>query len=461
MDGKQQKNRKDPTSDGRAQSEARQEPSRGSEPYAAENETGDQGTERLLEEILERENLKTALKAVLKNKGAPGIDGMTVEELPGYLKDHWTRIRAQLAEGKYAPQPVRRVEIPKPGGGVRKLGVPTVLDRWIQQAMQQVFQKRWDSTFSESCYGFRPKRSAHQAIERARGYIREGYSYVVDFDLEKFFDRVNHDVLMSRVARRIQDKRVLTLVRAFLNAGIMENGLVSASEEGVPQGGPLSPILSNLLLDDLDRELEQRQLKFVRYADDCNVYVKSARAGERVMESITKFLAKRLRLKVNREKSAVGKPARRRFLGFSFTAGANPKIRIAPASMERAKSKIRELTKPTKGRSLKQIIEELASYLVGWRAYFGYCETPSVFVGLDRWIRRRLRAVVWRQWKRGRTRYAELRNRDVNRDLAAQTCGSPKGPWRISKSPALSLALPNRYLAALGLPSLARNPQLC
>lgn len=458
MDRKQQKNRSNPTSDGGKRSEALQEPSGGSELPMAENETGDQGTERLMEEILERENLKTALQAVLKNKGAPGIDGMTVDELPGYLKENWTKIRAQLMEGKYAPKPVRRVEIPKPGGGVRKLGIPSVLDRWIQQAVQQVLQKRWDPTFSDSSYGFRPKRSAHQAVERARSYIREGHQYVVDFDLEKFFDRVNHDVLMSRIARRIEDKRVLKLVRAFLNAGVMENGLVSASEEGVPQGGPLSPILSNLLLDELDRELEKRNLKFVRFADDCNVYVKSIRAGERVMESITKFLSKRLRLTVNREKSAVGKPSWRRFLGFSFTSGANPKIRIAPASLSRLKVKVRQMTKPTKGRSLKQVIEELARYLVGWRAYYGYCETPSVLVGLDMWIRRRLRALAWRHWKRGRKRFAELRKRDVNHDLAAQTCGSPKGPWRISKSPALSLAFPNRYLAALGLPSLARSP---
>lgn len=458
MDRKQQKNRNNPTSGGRKRSEARRKPLGGSELPMAENETGDQGTERLMEEILERENLKTALKAVLKNKGAPGIDGMTVDELPGYLKENWTKIRVQLMEGKYAPKPVRRVEIPKPGGGVRKLGVPSVLDRWIQQAVQQVLQKRWDPTFSDSSYGFRPKRSAHQAVERARDYIREGHQYVVDFDLEKFFDRVNHDVLMSRVARRIEDKRVLKLIRAFLNAGVMENGLVSASEKGVPQGGPLSPVLSNLLLDELDRELEKRNLKFVRFADDCNVYVKSVRAGERVMESITKFLSKRLRLTVNREKSAVGKPSWRRFLGFSFTSGANPKVRIAPASLSRFKVKVRQMTKPTKGRSLKQVIEELARYLIGWRAYYGYCETPSILAGLDMWIRRRLRALAWRHWKRGRKRFAELRKRDVNHDLAAQTCGSPKGPWRISKSPALSLALPNRYLAALGFPPLVRSP---
>jgi RNA-directed DNA polymerase len=400
MDGKQQKNRNKPTSGGREQSESLQKPSGGSEPDVAEHETDDHGTQMLMEEILARENLTAALKAVLRNKGAPGIDGMTVEQLPEYLKGNWNHIRDRLLDGKYAPQPVRRVEIPKPGGGARKLGIPTVLDRFVQQAVQQVLQRHWDRTFSDSSYGFRPGRSAHQAVERARQYIREGRSYVVDMDLEKFFDRVNHDVLMSRIARRIQDKRVLKLLRAFLNAGVMENGLVSVSEEGMPQGGPLSPVLSNLLLDELDCELEKRGLKFVRFADDCNVYVNSERAGLRVMASITKFLEKRLRLKVNREKSAVGKPMRRKFLGFSFTAGSNPKIRMATQSLERAKTKIRLLTRPTKGRSLKQIIAELASYLTGWRAYFGYCETPSVFVKLDKWIRRRLRAVAWRQWKK-------------------------------------------------------------
>lgn len=456
MDGSQQKTRKQPTSSGREQGEALQEPQRGSEPNTAENETDNQGTQHLMEEILERENLKTALKAVLRNKGAPGSDGMTVEELPDYLKGNWTRIRAQLIEGTYAPQAVRRVEIPKAGGGLRMLGIPTVLDRFIQQAVQQVLQRRWDQTFSDSSYGFRPNRSAHQAVERARQFIREGHSFVVDLDLEKFFDQVNHDVLMSRIARRIQDKRLLKLLRRFLNAGAMENGLVSATDEGMPQGGPLSPVLSNLLLDELDRELEKRGLKFVRFADDCNVYVRSERAGLRVMESITKFLEKRLRLKVNREKSAVGKPFRRKFLGFSFTSGCNPKIRIARPSLERAKAKIRRLTTPTKGRSLQQIIAELASYLNGWRAYFGFCETPSVLADLDKWIRRRLRAIVWRQWKRGRKRYAELRKRDVDPELAAQTCGSAKGPWRISNSPAMKQALPNRFLAALGLPALAR-----
>lgn len=456
MDEQQQKNRNKPTLGGRASSEARQEPPQGAESNTAENEVDDQETEQLMELILEKENLKTALKAVLRNKGAPGIDGMTVNELPDFLKANWTEIRKMLLEGRYKPKPVRRVEIPKPGGGARMLGVPTVLDRFLQQAIQQILQQKWNDTFSDSSYGFRPGRSAHQAIERARQYIREGWNVVVDMDLEKFFDRVNHDVLMSRIARRTQDKRLLKLLRAFLNAGVMENGVKCASEEGLPQGGPLSPILSNVLLDELDRELESRGLRFVRFADDCNVYVKTERAGVRVMDSITNFLAKRLRLKVNQEKSAVGKPSRRKFLGFSFTSSRNPKIRIASQSLTRAKQKIRRMTRPTKGQSLQQVIEELAPFLNGWRAYFGYCETPSVLKGLDQWIRRRLRALAWRHWKRGRTRFTSLCNRHVDPDLAAQTCGSPKGPWHIAKSPALNIAFPIRYFAAMGLPTLAR-----
>ena len=456
MDEKQQKNRKNPTLGERASSEARQESPQGSESDMAENELDNQETKHMMEEILGKENLKAALKAVLRNKGAPGIDGMTVEELPEFLKANWTEIRNKLLEGKYKPQPVRRVEIPKPGGGTRMLGVPTVLDRFLQQAVQQIFQQKWNDTFSDGSYGFRPGRSAHQAIERARQYIQDGWNVVVDMDLEKFFDRVNHDVLMSRVARRVKDKRLLKLLRAFLNAGVMENGVKSVSNEGMPQGGPLSPILSNVLLHELDCELERRGLRFVRFADDCNVYVKTERAGLRVMESITNFLAKRLRLTVNQEKSAVGKPARRKFLGFSFTTSSNPKIRIAPQSLSKAKQKIRHMTRPTKGRSLIQVIEELALFLNGWRAYFGYCETPSVFKRLDHWIRRRLRALAWRYWKRGRTRFTALCLRKVDPRLAAQTCGSPKGPWHLAKSPALNQAFPIRHFAAMGLPTLAR-----
>jgi RNA-directed DNA polymerase len=407
-----------------------------------------------MEAVLERENLKEALARVKRNKGAAGVDGMTVGDLPTYLKEHWLTIRAQLLDGTYKPQPVRRVEIPKASGGLRPLGIPTVLDRFIQQAAMQVLQADWDGTFSEASFGFRPRRSAHQAVERAQAYIASGHAVVVDIDLEKFFDRVNHDILMGLVAKRVADKRLLKLIRGFLNAGVMEEGLVSPTEEGTPQGGPLSPLLSNLMLDVLDKELEKRGHRFMRYADDCNIYVRSRRAGERVMSGIERFLAKRLKLKVNKAKSAVAAPRIRKFLGFSFTIGASIKRRLAPQTVARFKARVRELTRRTRGRSLAQIIEELSRYLKGWRAYFGFCETPSVLHGLDQWTRRRLRAVPWKQWKRGRTRFAELRRRGVRRDLAAQTAGSPHGPWRLSNSPALTLAFPNASLAALGLPSL-------
>jgi RNA-directed DNA polymerase len=374
--------------------------------------------------------------------------------LPGCLRKHWPALRDQLLSGTYKPQPVKRVEIPKPDGGVRKLGIPTALDRFVQQAVLQVLQKRWDPTFSQQSYGFRPGRSAHQAVAAAQGYIAEGYRWTVDIDLEKFFDRVNHDILMGRVAKRETDKRLLKLIRAFLNAGVMELGLVSPTTEGTPQGGPLSPLLSNLVLDDLDRELQHRGLRFARYADDCNIYVRSRRAGQRVMEGITRFITGKLKLKVNESKSAVARPWARKFLGYSFTVDRQTKRRIAPKALVRFKERVRELTRRTRGGSLWQMIGKLASYLTGWRAYFGFCETPSVLRDLDSWIRRRLRSVVWKQWKRGRKRFAELTRRGVGKDLAAQTAGSPHGPWRLARSPALSIALPNDYLARLGLPSL-------
>jgi RNA-directed DNA polymerase len=408
-----------------------------------------------MEAVVERENLKKALAQVKRNKGAPGIDGMTVEDLGPYLKDNWLTIRAQLLEGTYRPQPVRRVEIPKASGGLRPLGIPSVIDRFIQQAVMQVLQADWDGTFSESSFGFRPGRSAHQAVQRAQAYIASGYAIVVDLDLEKFFDRVNHDILMGLVAKRVADKHLLKLIRAFLNAGVMEGGLVSPTEEGVPQGGPLSPLLSNLMLDVLDKELEKRGHRFVRYADDCNIYVCSQRAGERVMTGIERFLEKRLKLKVNKAKSEVAKPSVRKFLGFSFTSGKEPRRRIAPQAIARFKAKVRELTRRTCGKSLAQIVKELSTYLVGWRGYFGFCQTPSVLRALDAWVRRRLRAIAWKQWKRGPARFAELRRRGVGRDLAAQTAGSPHGPWRLAQSPALTTALPNVFLGSLGLASIA------
>ena len=411
-------------------------------------------SEPWIEEVCERENCQQAWKRVKANKGSPGVDGMTVQELPEYLKQHWPAIREQLQSGTYQPQPVKRVEIPKPDGGVRKLGIPTVLDRFIQQAVMQVLQRKWDGTFSEHSYGFRPGRSAHQAVEQAQRYIAEGYRWVVDMDLEKFFDRVNHDRLMAKLAGRISDQRMLKLIRAILTAGVMENGLVGPVDEGTPQGGPLSPLLSNIVLDELDRELEQRGLRFVRYADDSNIYVRSRRAGERVMANLTRFLSKKLKLTVNQQKSAVARPWERKFLGFSFTSRRQPKRRIAPKAVDRFKERVRELTYRTRGVSIERMAGDLTQYLRGWLGYFGKCETPSVLQGLEEWTRRRLRSAIWKQWKRGSKRFAELRKRKVGKDLAAQTAGSAHGPWRLADSPGLHIALPNAYFDSLGIPRL-------
>jgi RNA-directed DNA polymerase len=411
----------------------------------------------LMEEICQRENLRKALQRVRQNKGGPGVDGMTVSKLPGYLKKHWPEIRKQLLSGTYSPKPVKRVEIPKSEGGIRKLGIPTVLDRFVQQAIMQVLQRYFDRTFSEHSYGFRPGRSAHQAISRSQQYVDQGYRWVVDIDLEKFFDRVNHDKLMGNLAKRILDKRLLRVIRAFLNAGVMENGLVSATTEGAPQGGPLSPLLSNVVLDELDRELETRTHRFVRYADDCNIYVRSERAGQRVMESISKFITRRLKLKVNQSKSKVERPWRCKFLGFRIIVGQETKRSISPSSLRRFKKRVRKLTCYRRGVTIEQMIEKLNRYLIGWRGYFGYCQTPSVMVGLDSWIRRRLRCVYWRRWKRGKKRFAELRKLGVGKDPAAQTAGSVHGPWRISRSPALSFAFPNVHFNTLGLSLLAEQ----
>jgi RNA-directed DNA polymerase len=428
----------------------------GAEPFVAGSEPeSPANTERLMEEVAEAENLRKALKRVMGNKGCAGVDRMSCRELPEYLKAHWPRIREELLAGRYKPQPVLRVKIAKPDGGMRDLGIPTVLDRFIQQALLQRLQALWDGTFSDSSYGFRPHRSAHQAVERAQGYIRQGFGIVVDIDLEKFFDRVNHDDLLNEIAKRVTDKRVLKLVRGYLNAGVLEDGLVKPVDEGTPQGGPLSPLLSNIVLDKLDKELEKRGHRFVRYADDCNIYVRSERAGQRVMESIGRFIEKKLRLKVNKDKSAVGKPKERKFLGFSFTGGKEPRRRIAPKALYRFRARVRELTRRTRGARLERIIEELAKYLRGWRAYFGFCQTPSVLKEQDEWLRRRLRSLIWKRWKRGRVRFRELRARGVGKGLAAQTAGSSHGPWRISHSPALTCAFPNAFFKRLGLPSLA------
>ena len=418
--------------------------------------------ETLMEEVCERSNMRAALQRVRENKGSPGVDNMTVEELPGCRKDHWPAIKERLLKGEYQPQPVKRVEIPKPGSPEkRKLGIPGVVDRLIQQAVLQALQPKWDALFSDYSEGFRPGRSAHQAIAQAQAYLQQGYEYVVDIDLEKFFDRVCHDRLMSKLAERIADKRVLKLIRAYLHAGILENGLVRVPTEGTPQGGPLSPFLSNVVLDELDKEVERRGHHFVRFADDANIYVKSERAGLRVMESVSHFLTQRLKLRVNQAKSAVDKPQLRTFLGFTFTSGKSPNRRkIAPKSLARFKAKVRELTCRTWGISLADRIQRLATYRQGWRGYYGYCQTPAVLRDLDSWIRRRLRCVQWKQWKVYKRRKAALIRLGVNEKLAATTAWSAKGPWRACHTPGVQIALPTAYFDALGLPSLAARPNI-
>jgi RNA-directed DNA polymerase len=413
------------------------------------------GTNRLMEEVVERGNAKAALKRVKQNKGSPGVDGMTVDELPKHLAENWETIRAQLLEGTYQPKPVREVEIPKSGGGVRKLGIPSALDRFIQQSILQVLQPMFDPTFSEHSHGFRPGRRAHDAVCEAQQYIQEGRRVVVDVDLEKFFDRVNHDVLMGRLEKRIGDKRMLGLIRRYLTAGIMVNGVVMGRYEGTPQGGPLSPLLANVLLDEVDKELEKRGLSFVRYADDLNVYVRSRRAGEDTMQTLRRLYA-RLRLRVNEAKSAVARPWDRKFLGYSFwvASGRKVKRRVAPKALGAMKQRVREITDRNGGRAMRTVFAELRSYLAGWKQYFRLAETPRVFSDLDEWIRHRLRLVQLKQWKRGTTIYREMKRLGANEDAARQVAANSRRWWRNS-SMLLNVALPTSYYDRAGVPRLA------
>lgn len=411
----------------------------------------------LMEMVVERSNMLRALRRVEENKGAPGVDGMKVEELRPYLKEHWPRLREKLLAGNYQPMPVRRVEIPKPDGGVRLLGIPTALDRLIQQAHLQILTPLFDPGFSEYSYGFRPGRSTHQAVKKAQEYIRQGYRYVVDIDLEKFFDQVNHDILMARVARKAKDKRVLRLIRRYLEAGIMLNGCCIRTEKGTPQGGPLSPLLANIILDDLDKELERRGHKFVRYADDSNVYVKSQRAGLRVMDSIRRFVEGRLKLKINLKKSAVDRPWKRKFLGFSFTVERESRIRIAQQSIKRFKDKVRELTSRSRGISLKERLERLNTYLRGWMGYFRLTQAPSVLEALDEWIRRRLRMCLLKQWKKPATKRRKLVALGIPKEWAQLISRSRKGYWRLANTPQVNKALGLSFWKNQGLMSLVER----
>jgi RNA-directed DNA polymerase len=429
---------------------------RSGEASRAASGDGRSGTDHLMEGVVERSNAQAALKRVRQNQGSPGGDGMTVDDLPGHLRAHWVTIKAQLLAGTHQPQPVKRQPIPKPGGGVRELGIPCVLDRFIQQAILQVLQPRFDPTFSEHSYGFRPGRRAHDAVCAAQRFIQAGRRWVVDVDLAKFFDRVNHDVLMGRLAKRLADRRLLGLIRRYLEAGILADGVVIERHEGTPQGGPLSPLLANVLLDEVDRELEKRGHAFARYADDCNVYVRSERAGRDVLDTLRRLYG-RLRLQINAAKSAVARPWDRTFLGYRFwvAPGRQVKRRVAPAALATMKAQVRTLTGRNRGCSVATVVAELRGYLLGWKAYFRLADTPRVFTAFDQWLRRRLRMVYLKQWKRGATVFRELRARGVSEVVAARAASHARRWWLTAHHAALQIALPMRHFERLGLPRLA------
>ena len=406
----------------------------------------------LLERVVERDNLRRALKQVRRNKGAPGIDGMSVDELPEHLVHHWLQIKADILAGRYRPQPVRRVEIPKPDGRKRMLGIPTVLDRFIQQAIAQIVQAQWEPHFHPDSYGFRPKRSAHQAVRKLQADVKDGHDWVVDLDLESFFDRVNHDRLLHRLGQHVGDQALLGLITAFLKAAAWVDGQHEPSRMGVPQGGPLSPVLANVVLDEMDWELHRRGHRFARYADDCNIAVKSERAGQRVMHSVTRWIEDSLRLTVNSRKSAVDRPWNRKFLGFTLSR-RDKSLKVADKAIDKLKDSVRELSRRTRGHRLDTIVAQLRDTLLGWKAYFGITEVLSPLRELDKWIRRRLRCYAWKQW--GSRGYRELRKRGVSVREAWNVSKSAHGPWRISSTPALSMAMPTSFFRAMGLPQLA------
>jgi RNA-directed DNA polymerase len=411
-------------------------------------------SQSLMEKIVERENMFNAYYKVVGNRGSSGIDNMSVEELKPYLQENWPSIKEELLQGTYSPCAVLRVEIPKPGGkGVRKLGIPTVLDRLIQQALNQMLSSIFEEDFSDNSYGFRPRRSAHDAVLNSRDFVSSGKRWVVDLDLEKFFDTVNHDILMSRIHRKVKDKRVLTLIRRYLQSGIMENGMVKETRQGTPQGGPLSPLLSNIILDDLDKELEKRGHSFCRYADDCNIYVSSKKSGERVMKSITVFLERRLKLKVNREKSGVGRPWNRSFLGYSMTWHMKPKLKVSKKSIRRFKSNLKTAFRRGRGRNIQNFIKELRPILLGWINYFCLSEVKGIFEELDGWIRRRLRNIIWRQLKRARTRARKLIHRGLSEKNACLSAGNGRGAWWNSGASHMNRAFPKSYFDRCGLVS--------